>query len=178
MGSAERALIRPIVPARYFDDGSPLGLRLQGDRLRVAPCLPADWNAFTVHYRYLETVSHIKVHQKSAPDGARDRRPPSQHRWRRPSRQGVPTRFPGASDLYNRAERRIESEHVSGTRTAKHALLLRRQTTRSTARILRRQKSGFQFSLRRQAQPSAVTRGSVQSLALHSRQNLPAEVNP
>ena len=69
MGSAERALIRPIVPARYFDDGSPLGLRLQGDRVRVAPCLPADWNAFTVQYRYRETVSHIKVHQTAHATG-------------------------------------------------------------------------------------------------------------
>jgi len=28
-----------------------LGLRLEGDRLRIEPCLPADWTAFTVHYR-------------------------------------------------------------------------------------------------------------------------------
>jgi cyclic beta-1,2-glucan synthetase len=31
--------------------------------LRIAPCLPADWQAFTVHYRYRETVYHIAVHQ-------------------------------------------------------------------------------------------------------------------
>ena len=42
---------------------SLLGLRLQGDRLRIEPCLPADWTAFTVHYRYRETVYHITVHQ-------------------------------------------------------------------------------------------------------------------
>ena len=42
---------------------SLLGVRLEGDRLRIAPCLPADWDAFTVHYRYRETVYHIVVHQ-------------------------------------------------------------------------------------------------------------------
>jgi cellobiose phosphorylase len=42
---------------------SLLGLRLEGDRLRIAPCLPADWAGFTVHYRFRETVYHIRVHQ-------------------------------------------------------------------------------------------------------------------
>jgi cellobiose phosphorylase len=42
---------------------SLLGLRLQGDRLRITPCLPADWTGFTVHYRFRETVYHIRVHQ-------------------------------------------------------------------------------------------------------------------
>ena len=42
---------------------SLLGLRLEGDRLRIEPCLPADWSGFTVHYRYRETVYHIVVHQ-------------------------------------------------------------------------------------------------------------------
>ena len=42
---------------------SLLGLRLEGDRLRIEPCLPADWTGFTVHYRYRETVYHIAVHQ-------------------------------------------------------------------------------------------------------------------
>ncbi|MDD5167761.1 MAG: protein ndvB, partial [Syntrophales bacterium] len=40
-----------------------LGLRLEGDRLYVEPCLPVDWDGFTVHYRYRETVYHIKVVQ-------------------------------------------------------------------------------------------------------------------
>jgi cellobiose phosphorylase len=42
---------------------SLLGLRLEGDRLRIEPCLPADWNGFTLHYRYRETVYHVTVHQ-------------------------------------------------------------------------------------------------------------------
>ena len=40
---------------------SLLGLRLEKDKLRFVPCLPADWTAFTVHYRYRETVYHIVV---------------------------------------------------------------------------------------------------------------------
>jgi cellobiose phosphorylase len=40
---------------------SLLGLRLEVDTLRVAPCLPADWKGFRVHYRYRETVYHIAV---------------------------------------------------------------------------------------------------------------------
>ena len=42
---------------------SLLGLRLEVDKLRFAPCLPADWKAFKVHYRYRETVYHIAVLQ-------------------------------------------------------------------------------------------------------------------
>jgi len=42
---------------------SLLGLRLEVDKLRFAPCLPADWQEFKVHYRYRETVYHIAVLQ-------------------------------------------------------------------------------------------------------------------
>jgi len=45
---------------------SLLGLRLERGRLHVEPCLPADWEGFTVHYRYRETVYHIKVVQGPA----------------------------------------------------------------------------------------------------------------
>jgi cellobiose phosphorylase len=42
---------------------SLLGLRLEVDRLRFVPCIPADWREFKVHYRYRETVYHIRVLQ-------------------------------------------------------------------------------------------------------------------
>jgi cellobiose phosphorylase len=42
---------------------SLLGVTLHGEQLRIAPCVPADWAGFTVHYRYRETVYHIVVHQ-------------------------------------------------------------------------------------------------------------------
>ncbi len=42
---------------------SLLGLRLEVDRLRFEPCLPPEWKEFIVHYRYRETLFHIKVMQ-------------------------------------------------------------------------------------------------------------------
>jgi cyclic beta-1,2-glucan glucanotransferase len=48
---------------------SLLGLRLEVDKLRFAPCLPADWKAFKVHYRYRETVYHIDFLQTRAGKG-------------------------------------------------------------------------------------------------------------
>jgi cellobiose phosphorylase len=49
---------------------SLLGLRLTVDRLSFAPLLPADWEGFTVHYRYRETVYHIAVLRREVGDGA------------------------------------------------------------------------------------------------------------
>jgi cyclic beta-1,2-glucan synthetase len=43
---------------------SLLGLRLEIDKLHFAPCFPAEWTEFKVHYRFRETVYHITV-QKS-----------------------------------------------------------------------------------------------------------------
>jgi len=50
---------------------SLLGLRLEVDRLHLAPCLPAHWGGLTIHYRYRETVYHIAIaHTRDA--GERD----------------------------------------------------------------------------------------------------------
>jgi cellobiose phosphorylase len=48
---------------------SLLGLSLEVDKLHVAPCLPADWKGFTLHYRYRETLYHITVLQVSGGNG-------------------------------------------------------------------------------------------------------------
>lgn len=48
---------------------SLLGLRLEGNKLRFSPCLPADWPGFILHYRYRETVYHINVVQSSSEYG-------------------------------------------------------------------------------------------------------------
>jgi cyclic beta-1,2-glucan synthetase len=48
---------------------SLLGLRLDVDKLRVVPCLPSDWEAFKMHYRYRETVYHIAVVQNGVGAG-------------------------------------------------------------------------------------------------------------
>ena len=45
---------------------SLLGLRLEVDKLRFAPCLPADWTSFKIHYRYRETFYHITIHNSGA----------------------------------------------------------------------------------------------------------------
>src|SRR4051812_31522072 len=41
---------------------SLLGLHLEVDKLRFAPCLPAEWGMFQIHYRYRETFYHITIH--------------------------------------------------------------------------------------------------------------------
>ncbi len=40
---------------------SLLGLKLEGDRLQIAPCLPVEWNEFKLSYRYRETEYRIAV---------------------------------------------------------------------------------------------------------------------
>jgi cyclic beta-1,2-glucan synthetase len=47
---------------------SLLGLRLEVDKLYVTPCVPVDWTEFKVHYRYRETMYHITVLQRGAPN--------------------------------------------------------------------------------------------------------------
>ena len=38
-----------------------LGLNLEGDHLRIAPRVPADWRSYAIHYRYRDTLYHITV---------------------------------------------------------------------------------------------------------------------
>jgi cyclic beta-1,2-glucan synthetase len=49
---------------------SLLGLAREKDRLRFVPCLPADWNAITIRYRYGSTLYEISVEQAAAEAGA------------------------------------------------------------------------------------------------------------
>ncbi|WP_397568385.1 GH36-type glycosyl hydrolase domain-containing protein [Schlesneria sp. T3-172] len=42
---------------------SLLGLRLEVDKLRLAPCLNVEWKSIVIHYRYRETFYHITVLQ-------------------------------------------------------------------------------------------------------------------
>jgi cyclic beta-1,2-glucan synthetase len=43
---------------------SLLGLSLEVDVLRFTPCLPAEWQEITVHYRYRETAYRIRIVQR------------------------------------------------------------------------------------------------------------------
>ncbi|MEP6538293.1 MAG: glucoamylase family protein [Bryobacteraceae bacterium] len=45
---------------------SLLGLKLEVDRLTFSPCLPAAWKELKIHYRYRETVYHIRIMQVEA----------------------------------------------------------------------------------------------------------------
>ncbi|OHD67901.1 MAG: cyclic beta 1-2 glucan synthetase [Spirochaetes bacterium RBG_16_49_21] len=49
---------------------SLLGLRLETDKLRFEPCLPDDWDAFKMHYRYRETIYHITIRRMPTGGGA------------------------------------------------------------------------------------------------------------
>jgi len=40
---------------------SLLGLHLDVDKLRFAPCLSPDWSSYKIHYRYRETLYHITI---------------------------------------------------------------------------------------------------------------------
>ena len=40
---------------------SLLGLKLEVNKLTIEPCIPMEWKAFNIHYRYRETIYHIKV---------------------------------------------------------------------------------------------------------------------
>ena len=46
-----------------------LGLHLEVDKLRIAPCIPADWQGYTIHYRYRETVYHITIRRVAMQTG-------------------------------------------------------------------------------------------------------------
>lgn len=49
---------------------SLLGLKLEMDTLRLAPCLPAGWKEFAIRYRYRETNYDIRVQQTKIGTGA------------------------------------------------------------------------------------------------------------
>ena len=47
---------------------SLLGVTLEGQCLRFAPCLPADWPRYTVAYRFREALYHLTVEQAEVAD--------------------------------------------------------------------------------------------------------------
>jgi cellobiose phosphorylase len=46
---------------------SLLGMRVEGERLRFVPVLPADWRSFALDYRYRETDYHVIVQRTDHP---------------------------------------------------------------------------------------------------------------
>lgn len=49
---------------------SLLGLTLENNHLRFAPCMPLHWNNFKIHYRFRETTYHITVVRRPEHTGA------------------------------------------------------------------------------------------------------------
>jgi cyclic beta-1,2-glucan synthetase len=45
---------------------SLLGLKLEGDKLAITPCLPGDWSTYGLDYRYRDTMYRIVVTQDGA----------------------------------------------------------------------------------------------------------------
>jgi cellobiose phosphorylase len=43
-----------------------LGAHLEGDHLRLAPCLPRTWTTYKLHYRFRQTVYHITITRAAA----------------------------------------------------------------------------------------------------------------
>lgn len=50
-----------------------LGLQLEVDHLRITPCIPADWDAYKIHYRYRDTVYHIVIRRAGESAGQASR---------------------------------------------------------------------------------------------------------
>jgi cellobiose phosphorylase len=48
---------------------SLLGLRRDADRLFIEPVIPAAWSGFVVHYRYHQSIYHLRIHKKGAGSG-------------------------------------------------------------------------------------------------------------
>ncbi|MGO4775708.1 glycosyl hydrolase family 65 protein, partial [Lysobacter sp. 2RAB21] len=48
---------------------SLLGLHREGDRMRIAPCIPADWPEYQLHYRFGDTRYQIRVRQSQSEAG-------------------------------------------------------------------------------------------------------------
>ncbi|HEY4936691.1 MAG TPA: cyclic beta 1-2 glucan synthetase, partial [Puia sp.] len=42
------------------------GLKRTGNRLTIKPCIPDSWNAFEIHYRFTETVYHLKFERNDS----------------------------------------------------------------------------------------------------------------
>ena len=40
-----------------------LGLQQEGNKLKIDPCVPEEWESFKVHYRYKKSIYHIEVMQ-------------------------------------------------------------------------------------------------------------------
>jgi cellobiose phosphorylase len=40
-----------------------LGLHKKGNKLEIIPCIPNEWESYTIHYRYKSSMYHIQITQ-------------------------------------------------------------------------------------------------------------------
>jgi len=52
-----------------------IGLRLEVDKLRLAPLIPKDWESCKIHYRYRETFYHITFKRTESRPGDPEQQP-------------------------------------------------------------------------------------------------------
>ena len=45
-----------------------LGLQREGNHLRIEPCIPRDWPGYEIHYRFGNTMYHLRVEKSQAVD--------------------------------------------------------------------------------------------------------------
>ena len=50
-----------------------LGVTVEDNQLRIAPCVPAHWQDYKIHYRYRDTVYHISIHCNNNQKGKREK---------------------------------------------------------------------------------------------------------
>jgi len=50
-----------------------LGVNIEGDRLRLIPRMPKAWNTYRIHYRYRQTVYHIRITRTAVESAGADR---------------------------------------------------------------------------------------------------------
>jgi cyclic beta-1,2-glucan synthetase len=43
-----------------------LGIELEGEKLRLSPCLPASWTGYRIHYRFRQTLYHVTLRRVAA----------------------------------------------------------------------------------------------------------------
>ena len=41
---------------------SVLGIKKEGDYLKINPCIPKEWESYSVNYKYKETMYEIKIY--------------------------------------------------------------------------------------------------------------------
>jgi cyclic beta-1,2-glucan synthetase len=156
---------------------SLLGLRLEGETLRIEPCLPPDWDGFKLSYRYRETRYQIVVTQASEESGPRV------------SVDGIQQAglaIPLIDDRHAVEEHAVERDgkHLAGVEAASMPRSFWEGRSRASRRVcsgsMRRATSSRPARRRliyRPEKPSTESRSSIGSLPARPRSTMPQNVS-